>query len=58
MTATPAPSRPRLWVFNPGHEEALSIPPEKRYTLSKEIRWMRYELSSLLHLLASDDDLI
>lgn len=58
MTATPAPSRPRLWVFNPGHEEALSIPPEKRYTLSKEIRWMRYELTSLLHLLASDGDLI
>lgn len=58
MTATPATSRPRLWVFNPGHEEALSVPPEKRYTLSKEIRWMRYELSSLLHLLASDDDLI
>ena len=58
MTATPATYRPRLWVFNPGHEEALSIPPEKRYTLSKEIRWMRYELSSLLHLLASDGDLI
>lgn len=58
MTAPSETSRPRLWVFNPGHEEALSIPPEKRYTLSKEIRWMRYELSSLLHLLASDDDLI
>ncbi len=49
---------PRLWVFNPGHEEALSFSREKRYTLSKEIRWMRYELSPLLRLLASGEDRI
>ena len=51
-------STPRLWVFNPGHEEALSFPQHQHLTLSKEIRWMRYELAPLLRLLASGEDLI
>ena len=58
MNAYPTASTSRLWVFNPGHEEALSFSREKRYTLSKEIRWMRHELSPLLRLLASGEDLI
>lgn len=54
MTASPC----RLWVFNPGHEEALLAPASFRYTLSKEIRQMRHELAPLLALLADPSDLL
>lgn len=53
------PHRPaRLWVFNPGHEEALLAPPTGRYTPSREVRQMRHELAPLLTLLASPSDII
>lgn len=53
------PSRPaRLWVFNPGHEEALLVPEVRHYTLSREIRQMRHELAPLLALLADPSDLL
>lgn len=53
------PSHPaRLWVFNPGHEEALLVPEAKHYTLSREIRQMRHELAPLLALLADPSDLL
>ena len=49
---------PRLWVFNPGHEEALRIPPPLRYTPTSEVRQMRYDLAPLLTLLAEQGDYI
>ena len=49
---------PRLWVFNPGHEEALRIPPHLRYTPTSEVRQMRYDLAPLLTLLAEQGNYI
>ena len=49
---------PRLWVFNPGHEEALRIPSHLRYTPAKEVRQMRHDLAPLLLLLAHEGDYI
>ena len=49
---------PRLWVFNPGHEEALRIPSHLRYTPAKEVRQMRHDLAPLLSLLAHEGDYI
>lgn len=53
---TPPPRR--LWVFNPGHEEALLTPASQRLTPSREIRQMRHELAPLLALLAHPSDLL
>lgn len=48
----------RLFVFNPGHEEALRLPQGQSYTPPKEVRRMMLDLSPLMRLLASTDDYI
>lgn len=49
---------PRLLVFNPGHEEALSQPAGMRYTPSRTIRTMMHELHPLMRACASSGDLL
>ena len=58
VSSAPLATRPRLWVFNPGHEEALRIPLPLRYTPTSEVRQMRHDLAPLLTLLAERGDYI
>ncbi len=48
----------RLWVFNPGHEEALLHAAKASYTASKTVLTMMYELAQLMLPLASVEDYI
>lgn len=48
----------RLWVFNPGHEEALLHAGKASYTASKTVLTMMYELPQLMLHLASVGDYI
>ncbi len=48
----------KLFVFNPGHEEALKIPLQQTYTPSKEILKLRHDLSPLMLYFAKEGDYI
>lgn len=57
---TPSTPRPqsRLWVFNPGHEEALQHRDKASYTPSRLVRRMMHELPLLLRPLCQAEDYI
>lgn len=48
----------KIWVFNPGHEEALLHAHKANYTASKTVLGMMYELPQLMQYLASEGDYI
>ncbi len=48
----------KLFVFNPGHEEALRIPLEQTYTASKEVLKLRADLASLMLYFAEEGDYV
>lgn len=48
----------RLWVFNPGHEEAMRHQQKANYTASKTIRQMMHELAPLMQILSQEGDYI
>lgn len=49
---------PRLWLFNPGHEEALRVPQGQNYTPPRIIQQMMRDLYPLMALLAEPEDYI
>lgn len=57
-TATTSLAKPRLWVFNPGHEEALQHRDKASYTPSRLVRRMMHELPLLLCPLCRAEDYI
>lgn len=48
----------RLWVFNPGHEEALRVPLSQCYTPPKVVRRLTQDLSDLILLMAEPGDYV
>lgn len=48
----------KVWLFNPGHEEALRLPLEQRYTPKREVLQMMQDLAPLMRCLAEGEDLI
>ncbi len=49
---------PKLYLFNPGHEEALRAPRHQAYTPPKVVRQMMYDLYELSYLLAEHGDYV
>lgn len=49
---------PKLYLFNPGHEEALRAPRHQAYTPPKVVRQMMYDLYELTYLLAERGDYV
>ena len=48
----------KLYVFNPGHEEALLVESNLQYTPSRTVQMMMRELAPLMKALAEEGDYI
>lgn len=48
----------KLYVFNPGHEEALLVEPNLQYTPSRTVQMMMRELAPLMKALTEEGDYI
>ena len=48
----------KLYVFNPGHEEALLVEPNLQYTPSRTVQMMMRELAPLMKALTEVGDYI